>query len=154
MPVARQNPSDPYNLQRFVKAQEQFVEAQVRCYERVLRELGEGHKKSHWMWFIFPQIRGLGRTETANLYAISSLEEAEAYLRHLTLGPRLRHCTELVLQVEGRSVESIFGKPDDLKFRSSMTLFARTSLENKIFKDALQKYFSGEQDQLTIELLK
>jgi uncharacterized protein (DUF1810 family) len=147
MTFARQNPSDPYNLQR-------FVEAQVRCYERVLKELGDGHKKSHWMWFIFPQIRGLGRTDMANRYAISSLEEAEAYLRHLILGPRLRHCTGLVLQVEGRSIESILGKPDDLKFRSSMTLFAGTSLDNKIFKDALQKYFDGEQDQLTIDLLK
>jgi uncharacterized protein (DUF1810 family) len=144
MPITRQNINDPFNLNR-------FVEAQVRWYERVCKELREGHKQSHWMWFIFPQVRGLGHSAMANLYAISSLEEAKAYLKHPILGPRLTHCTELVMQLEGRSIEQIFDEPDDLKFRSSMTLFASTSFDNKIFRDALEKYFGGKHDQLTIE---
>jgi uncharacterized protein (DUF1810 family) len=137
---------DPYDLQR-------FVEAQTNCFEQVCWELSEGHKQSHWMWFIFPQLRGLGHSALANKYAISSRQEAEGYLTHPILGPRLRHCTQLVLQVEGRSIRQIFGTPDDLKFRSSMTLFAGTAAENKIFKDALQKYFAGIPDQSTIDLL-
>jgi uncharacterized protein (DUF1810 family) len=138
--------NDPYNLQR-------FVGAQSRCYERVCDELREGQKQSHWMWFIFPQLKGLGHSTMANLFAISSISEAEAYLQHPILGSRLRQCTDLVLQVEGRSIEQIFDGPDDLKFRSSMTLFASTSLETKIFRDALQKYFAGRRDPLTLGLL-
>jgi uncharacterized protein (DUF1810 family) len=138
--------NDPYDLQR-------FVDAQSHCFEQVCRELSEGHKQSHWMWFIFPQLKGLGHSPMANRYAISSRQEAEAYLRNPILGPRLTHCTQLVMLVEGRSIEQIFASPDDLKFRSSMTLFANTAAENKIFKDALQKYFAGIPDQLTIDQL-
>ncbi len=139
-------PNDPYDLQR-------FVEAQSRWFDRVCKELSEGCKQSHWMWFIFPQLKGLGHSAMANRYAISSRQEAEVYLRDRILGSRLRHCTQLVMLVEGRSIKEIFGKPDDMKFRSSMTLFANTATENKIFKDALQKYFAGKPDQLTIDRL-
>src|ERR1700726_3122240 len=104
------------------------------------------------MWFIFPHMRGLGHSELANYYGISSRQEAEAYLAHPVLGPRLRECTRLVNMVEGRSIDQILGYPDNLKFRSSMTLFASTGSENQIFKEALQKYFAGEPDQLTIKL--
>jgi len=138
--------NDPYDLQR-------FVDAQSGCFEQACRELSEGYKQSHWMWFIFPQLKGFGRSAMAKRYAISSRQEAEAYLRNPILGSRLRHCTQLVMLVEGRSIEQIFEGPDDLKFRSSMTLFANTAAENKIFKDALQKYFAGKPDPLTIERL-
>ena len=138
--------SGPCDLQR-------FVNAQSLCFEQVCRELSEGRKQSHWMWFIFPQLKGLGHSAMANRYAISSRQEGEAYLTHPILGPRLRHCTQLVLLVEGRSIQQIFGVPDDLKFRSSMTLFANTASENKFFKDALQKYFTGIPDQLTLDRL-
>ncbi|MCU1240272.1 MAG: Calpastatin [Candidatus Acidoferrum typicum] len=136
--------NDPYDLQR-------FVQAQSSCFERVCSELREGQKQSHWMWFVFPQLRGLGSSPLAVRYAISSREEAQAYLKNSILGPRLTHCTELVLTVEARSVKQIFGSPDDLKFRSSMTLFANVTSENMVFKDALQKYFAGEPDHLTID---
>ncbi len=135
-----------YDLQR-------FVDAQNGCFERVCEELREGHKQSHWMWFVFPQISGLGHSPMANRYAISSRKEAEAYLRNPILGPQLRHCTQLVVLVKGLTIEEIFGNPDYLKFRSSMTLFANATSENQIFKDALQKYFAGEPDQVTIDLL-
>lgn len=138
--------SEPYDLQR-------FVEAQAGCFERVCQELRNGRKESHWMWFIFPQLKGLGRSSMAERYGISSREEAEAYLAHPVLGARLRQCTELVLAVEGRSVEQIFGFPDDLKFRSSMTLFACVDSGESVFKIALKKYFAGKLDQLTIERL-
>ena len=105
------------------------------------------------MWFIFPQMKGLGHSETANYYGISSRQEAEAYLAHPVLGPRLRECTNLITMVEGRSIDQILGYPDNLKFRSSMTLFASTGSENQIFRDALQKYFDGKPDQLTLKLL-
>src|SRR5512141_2971159 len=113
-------------------------------YERVCAELRMGRKESHWMWFIFPQLRGLGSSQTAARFGISSRQEAEAYLEHPVLGPRLRECTSLVNLVEGRSVDQIFGYPDDLKFRSSMSLFASVASDNQIFKHALQKYFDGE----------
>ena len=107
------------------------------------------------MWFIFPQLRGLGQSPMSKLYSISSLQEAEAYLQHPVLGSRLRHCTKLVMLIEGRTIEEIFGNPDDvLKFRSSMTLFMRTSQESRIFKDGLQKYFAGKPDQLTMDRLE
>lgn len=138
--------SDPYDLQR-------FLDAQSHCYERVCEELSEGSKQTHWIWFIFPQIAGLGHSAMADRYAISSLQEAEAYLQHPILGPRLRHCTDLVLRIANRSAEEIFAYPDDLKFRSSMTLFANTSGDNAIFKHALQKFFSGKPDQLTLDRL-
>jgi len=138
--------NDPFNLQR-------FVDAQSGCFEQVCRELSAGRKQSHWMWFIFPQLKGLGHSAMAKRYAISSPREAEAYLSNPILGPRLRHCTQLVMLVEGRSIEQIFAVPDDLKFRSSMTLFAHTATENKIFHDALQKYFAGAPDPLTMDRL-
>ena len=137
---------DPYDLQR-------FVDAQSHCFEQVCRELSEGHKKSHWMWFIFPQLKGFGHSAMANRYAISSLQEAEAYLTHPILGPRLRHCTQLVTLVEDRTIQQILGIPDDLKFRSSMTMFANIATESKVFRDALQKYFAGMPDQRTLRIL-
>jgi uncharacterized protein (DUF1810 family) len=133
---------------------ERFVDAQRPVYEDARAELRRGRKQSHWMWFIFPQIEGLGRSETARTYAISSREEAEAYLEHPVLGARLRECTRLVNLVEGRSAEEIFGRPDDLKFRSSMTLFAHAASENQVFTEALQKYFGGAFDPLTLERLR
>ena len=138
--------ADPYDLQR-------FVDAQDPVYQRVCAELRNGRKDTHWMWFIFPQIRGLGSSSTAAAFAIESREEAEAYLAHPVLGPRLRECTGLVNQVEGRSAEQIFGYPDVLKFRSSMTLFASAASDNQIFQDALEKYFGGEPDPRTLKLL-
>jgi uncharacterized protein (DUF1810 family) len=137
---------DPYNLQR-------FVQAQNPVFQQVLRELRSGVKTGHWMWFIFPQIQGLGRSPISIEFAISSRDEALAYLHHPLLGPRLKECTRLVLLVEDRSVEEIFGSPDDLKFRSSMTLFAQVSPDDDIFLRALQKYFGGAPDQLTLDRL-
>jgi len=137
---------DLYNLQR-------FVDSQNPVYDRVRSELRGGSKRSHWMWFIFPQIAGLGHSSTAQHYAISSLKEAEAYLQHPILGPRLRECTQLVNDITGRTIEEIFGYPDDLKFRSSMTLFARATADNGVFRQALQKYFDGADDPLTVKIL-
>jgi uncharacterized protein (DUF1810 family) len=141
------NQNDPFNLQR-------FVEAQRRCYGQVCSELKAGCKTSHWMWFIFPQWKGLGHSPTANLFAIASRREAEAYLVHAVLGPRLIECTQLVNGVVARTVEQIFGDPDYLKFRSSMTLFANVAAGNAVFLKALAKYFDGKPDQRTIDLLK
>ncbi|MGK7873483.1 MAG: DUF1810 domain-containing protein [Xenococcaceae cyanobacterium] len=138
---------DTYNLQRFIDAQEPI-------YEDVLNELKLGRKSSHWMWYIFPQIKGLGRSWTAQEFAISSLEEAEAYLKNPILGSRLRQCTQLVLNIEGRKIKEIFGYPDYLKFRSSMTLFFYATKDNQIFKDALLKYFESKPDRLTLDILK
>lgn len=137
---------DPYHLQRFVDAQEPV-------YDQVLRELRAGRKTSHWMWFIFPQIAGLGHSSTSRYYAISGREEAEAYLAHPLLGARLRECTSLVNAVQGRSAHQIFGSPDDLKFRSCMTLFAECAEDGAVFRAALEKYFGGEKDPLTLERL-
>jgi uncharacterized protein (DUF1810 family) len=155
---------DPFKLQRFVEAQKGVI-------ARVYAELTAGRKESHWMWFVFPQLRGLGSSATARHYAIGSLDEARAYLAHPVLGPRLHECTELVNRVEGRTIEAIFGYPDHLKFRSCMTLFARAADEAAAgsvaraagdagatdeaqpFREALQKYFAGEGDPLTLELL-
>lgn len=137
---------DPHHLQR-------FVDAQDPVFEQVCKELRAGRKRSHWMWFIFPQLAGLGRSALAEKFAISSRAEAEAYLQHTVLGPRLRECSRLVTGVEGRSIEEIFGHPDHLKFHSAMTLFAHASADNQVFMDALQKYFGGELDRLTIERL-
>ena len=137
---------DPYDLQR-------FVDAQDPVFEQVCAELCGGQKEGHWMWYIFPQLQGLGYSAMSIKYAISSRQEAEAYLEHPVLGQRIRECTRLVILVEGRSINQIFGSPDDLKFRSSMTLFARVASENRIFKDALQKYFAGELDRRTLERL-
>ncbi len=138
--------NDPYNLQR-------FVDAQSSVYEQVRSELRQGRKRSHWMWFIFPQIKGLGRSHMAEAYAIASKAEAAAYLSHCVLGPRLRECTQLVTQVEGRTLEEILGYPDNLKFRSSMTLFAQAADDNQLFVAALRKYCNGELDPATVERL-
>jgi len=137
---------DPYDLQR-------FVDAQAPVYDRVRVELCDGRKRTHWMWFIFSQIAGLGSSQLAGKFAISSLAEASAYLAHPILGPRLIECTTLVNQVERRSIEQIFGYPDDLKFRSSMTLFAHGTSDNPAFLAALQKYFGSEFDPATVARL-
>ena len=138
--------NDPHDLQRFVDAQEPVIET-------VKRELRSGRKRSHWMWFVFPQIAGLGRSEMARRYAIDSRAEAEAYLDHPVLGPRLRRCTGFVNAVEGRSATGIFGSPDDKKFRSSMTLFAAVADDPEPFRMALEQYYDGEPDPKTLELL-
>src|SRR5215469_7350850 len=138
---------DPYDLERYVRAQEPV-------FTQVCAELAVGHKQSHWMWFIFPQLRGLGSSPMAQRYAIGSLAEARAYLAHPLLGERLRTCTQLVNRIDGRSAQAIFGYTDEMKFRSSMTLFARTSaVSSEPFGAALAKYFAGEEDPLTRELL-
>jgi uncharacterized protein (DUF1810 family) len=139
--------SDPYDLQR-------FVEAQNPVYDQVCAELRAGRKKSHWMWFVFPQIEGLGSSPLARKFAISSLAEAAAYVAHPILSPRLVECTRLVNLVEGRPIEQVFGYPDDLKFRSSMTLFARATPDNGVFVHALKKYFSGQFDPGTLARLQ
>ncbi len=138
--------SDSYNLQR-------FVDAQVPCIDHVLAELGAGQKRTHWMWFIFPQMRGLGHSAMAQHYSLSDLDEARAYLAHPVLGPRLIECTNLVLAARPRSVEDIFGYPDHLKFHSSMTLFAETATDVPAFADALAAFFDGERDGITLSLL-
>src|SRR5450631_1473478 len=138
--------NDPFDLQRFVNAQNPI-------YGQVCAELRAGQKESHWMWFIFPQLRGLGHSTMAEAFGIVSRQEAAAYLDHAVLGPRLRECTRLVLLVESRSIRQILGYPDDLKSRSSMTLFASVASDNQIFHDALHKYFGGEPDPQTLELL-
>lgn len=139
--------SDTYNLRRFEKAQDSV-------YKEVLAELKLGHKNQHWMWYIFPQIKGLGRSGMAQQFAIKTLEEARAYLEHPVLGLRVRECTQLLLNLEGLTAEQIFGHTDSLKFRSSMTLFMYAAKDNQIFKDALFKYFEGKPDQLTLNILK
>lgn len=137
---------DPHDLHRFIVAQDPIC-------GRVLEELRKGQKRTHWIWFIFPQVRGLGHSQMASHYGIASREEAEAYLAHPILGPRLIECTELVNQVEGRMIDQIFGYPDDLKFRSSMTLFASVAADKHVFEEALRKYFACELDPLTLERL-
>jgi uncharacterized protein (DUF1810 family) len=140
-------PDDPFDLDRFVIAQNQV-------YSAVLEELQQGRKQSHWIWYIFPQVEGLGYSSMANKYGICSRPEAEAYLAHPVLAPRLVKCTELVNGVNGRSIEEIFGQTDALKFRSSMTLFGAVASDKKIFLEALNKYFGGQQDQLTLDRLQ
>jgi uncharacterized protein (DUF1810 family) len=132
---------------------ERFVQAQQPVIGQVLKELRTGRKASHWMWFVFPQLEGLGRSPMARRFAIASREEAAAYLAHPVLGPRLRECTRLVNEVEGRGIEEIFGHPDELKFHSCMTLFAQASADDRVFIEALRKYFAGEYDPLTLERL-
>jgi uncharacterized protein (DUF1810 family) len=145
---------DPFHLNR-------FIEAQSSCFEQVVAELVEGQKQTHWMWFIFPQIHGLGSSAMSQRFAITGLEEARAYLNHPLLGTRLRDCTELVNAVSADDPDEIFGYPDSLKFHSCMTLFA-TALEhdsmpyddaNQVFADALTQYFHAELDQATLDQL-
>jgi uncharacterized protein (DUF1810 family) len=139
--------TDPFKLERFVKAQ-------ASVYSQVRSELRNGKKTGHWMWFIFPQFAGLGRSALAATYAIDSMNEAVAYLEHEVLGPRLRECTQLVIQVQDRSLYDIFGSPDDMKFQSSMTLFAKATTSNQRFTEALAKHCNGVLDQRTLELMK
>lgn len=136
---------DPFHLQR-------FLDAQAPVYSRVLAELARGQKQSHWMWFIFPQLAGLGRSPMARRFAIASREEAVAYLADAVLGPRLRECTALVNAAEGRTIREILGSPDDVKFHSSVTLFAALSPDPE-FADALAKFYEGKPDQRTLDLL-
>jgi uncharacterized protein (DUF1810 family) len=128
-----------------------FVDAQNPVWPRVLAELRAGQKTSHWMWFVFPQIEGLGRSPMAQRYAIASLDEAAAYLAHPILGPRLEEATRLVLDVKNRAIDEILGPPDDLKFRSSMTLFSLVPGASAVFNEALQQFFDGEPDELTLQ---
>ena len=130
---------------------ERFVDAQSPVFTDVLDELRAGRKTSHWMWFVFPQLRGLGRSPTAHYYGIRSGDEALSYLAHPVLGKRLRECVERVLAIDGRSAHAIFGSPDDMKFHSSMTLFARVAPDETLFQRALDKYFAGVADPLTEE---
>jgi uncharacterized protein (DUF1810 family) len=138
--------SDPFDLKRFVAAQDSV-------YPQVVRELSAGQKRSHWMWFIFPQIAGLGFSAMARRFALRSRAEANAYLAHAVLGPRLIECTKLVLAVQDRTINEILGSPDDMKFRSSMSLFGAVS-ENPIFDQAISVYYDGARDQATIDILQ
>ena len=138
--------NDPHDLNRFLTAQE-------NTYETALREIRNGRKQSHWMWFIFPQIIGLGRTEISRTYAIKSREEAVAHLTHPVLGDRLREAAEAALSVKGKSATEIFGTPDDLKLKSSMTLFKSVSADNEVFARVLDQYYEGEEDPQTVRIL-
>jgi len=138
---------DPFDLSRFTNAQE-------RIYDSVLEELRGGQKRTHWMWFIFPQIDGLAHSATSKHYAIKSIEEARQYLNHPVLGTRLLECAETVLAIEGRSISEIFGYPDDLKLKSSMTLFACVADPRSVFVRILERYFHGERDVRTLHLLE
>ena len=150
MPVDKSLASDdPFDLQRFVDAQE-------RVYDGVLGELRDGRKRGHWIWFVFPQLRGLGNSPTAQRFGISSLEEARAYLAHDVLGPRLRECAKLACRIAGRSADEVFGRPDNLKVRSSMTLFARAADDPEAradFTAVLEKFYGGAEDPLTVQHL-
>ena len=137
--------NDPFDLDRFIKAQ-------AIVYADVVSELSQGRKRSHWMWFVFPQIAGLGFSETARRFAISSRDEAVAFLAHDVLGPRLVECVEFVLATDGKTANEIFGSPDDVKFRSSMTLFAEAG-EGGIFAEAIDRLCGGERDDATLKLL-
>ena len=141
------NADDPYDLARFVEAQE-------HDYVRALAEIRSGRKRSHWMWYVFPQFEGLGFSSTSRRYSIKSIEEATAYLRHPILGPRLVESAQAVLDAEGRSATEIFGSPDDMKLRSSATLFARASAAGSVFDQLLDRYFGGEPDDKTLRLLE
>ncbi len=144
----RAGPVDAPGLQRFVDAQDAGG-----TYAAALSELRAGRKRTHWMWFVFPQVAGLGRSPMAQRYAIASLDEARAYLRHPVLGPRMVECTGIVNAVQGRTARAIFGSPDDLKFRSSMTLFAAAAPDDPVFPAVLHRFFGGTRDEATISRL-
>jgi uncharacterized protein (DUF1810 family) len=133
---------------------ERFVEAQEGVYEEVIAELKRGSKTGHWMWYIFPQIKGLGISEISERYSISSIDEATAYVEHPILGGRLKECTQLVMEVDGKLAQEIFGYPDYLKFRSCMTLFSQATQDNQLFEDALTKYFEDKHDPKTLDILR
>lgn len=139
--------NDPFELSRFVAAQD-------RAFDTALAELKAGRKQTHWMWFIFPQLRALGRSPTAHFYGIGSIEEARAYLRHPVLADRLARAVDAVLGISDRSAHEIFGSPDDMKFRSSMTLFSEAAgQEGERFRLALERFYAGEPDRLTLEAI-
>jgi uncharacterized protein (DUF1810 family) len=138
--------ADPYDLNRFAQAQQ-------RDYDRAISEIRSGRKQSHWMWYIFPQLEGLGFSATSQHYAIKSIAEADAYLRHPVLGPRLLECVRATLGLEGKSASEVFGSPDDMKLRSCATLFASVSPAGSVFEQLLDKYFGGGRDGKTLELL-
>jgi uncharacterized protein (DUF1810 family) len=142
----RSGANDPHDLGRFVRAQK-------GVYEQAIAEIRGGEKRTHWMWFVFPQLAGLGSSTTSKLYAIRSLAEARAYLEHPVLGPRLIECAEIALGVEGRSAAQIFGSPDDMKLKSCATLFASILPPDSVFDRLLGKYYRGERDPRTLELL-
>lgn len=144
---SRDDVSDPHDLTRFIEAQE-------NDYEQALSEIRSGHKRSHWMWYIFPQYDGLGFSSTSKRYAIKSIAEAQAYLRHPVLGPRLVDCCEAAIAIEGRSAAEVFGSPDDMKLRSCATLFAAVSPAGSVFERLLDKYFKGARDEKTLQLIK
>lgn len=145
---------DPYNLRRFLDAQNQQLNpASGSIYDEACRELTAEFKEGHWMWFVFPQIKGLGKSALSRQFAISSLAEAKAFLDHPILGPRLRECVGLMNRIQGRTAEQILGGIDEMKFRSSMTLFSRATNDNEIFLAALEKYFQGKPDNATLERL-
>ena len=138
---------DQYNLNR-------FIEAQMAIYEGAMLELARGRKDSHWVWYIFPQIEGLGNSETIKLYAIKSLEEGRAYLKHPVLGPRLIEACEILLSLKDASMNDVMGFPDDLKLLSSMTLFEALSDSNSIFTNMIEFYFDDERDEISLKLIK
>ena len=140
------NRGDPFGLDRFVQAQE-------GAYAQALGEIRGGRKRTHWMWYIFPQLDGLGFSATSRHFAIKGLDEARAYLEHPVLGPMLLECAKAALRVEGRTASEIFGSPDDLKLRSSLTLFARAAPDEPLFRQALDRYFAGEPDPRTLQKL-
>jgi uncharacterized protein (DUF1810 family) len=140
------HPDDPFDLARFLRAQD-------RDYETALSEIRSGRKRSHWMWFVFPQFEGLGFSQTSRDYSIKSIGEAEAYLAHPILGPRLIECAQAALDVNGRPALEIFGSPDDIKLRSSATLFALVSPPGSVFQQVLEKYFQGRRDERTLQLV-
>ncbi len=144
--IKANNRDDPFELSRFINAQE-------GVYDRVLAELKNGQKRSHWMWYIFPQVEGLGRSTTARRYAIKSIEEAIEYLNHPVLGSRLLECANTVLAIERKTASEIFGYPDDLKLKSSMTLFSSVA-DDSVFVRVLDRYFQGERDVRTLQLLE
>ncbi len=139
--------SDPFDLNR-------FVVAQAEDYEAAIAEIRAGRKRSHWMWYVFPQVEGLGHSGVSRMYSIKSVDEARAYLGHPVLGPRLLECAEAVLRVQGRTAREIFGSPDDLKLRSSATLFAAVSPETPVFQRVLDRYYQGAPDDRTLQILK
>ena len=144
--IDNESSTDPYDLNR-------FIEAQAVNYSDALAELRAGQKRSHWMWYVFPQIASLGHSAMSARYAIRSADEARAYLAHPVLGPRLIECAEAVLAIENRSAREIMGSPDDLKLRSCATLFAEISPERSVFQRVLDKYYTSEPDQRTLELV-
>jgi uncharacterized protein (DUF1810 family) len=131
-----------------------FLDAQNQVFDQVVEELAQGEKRSHWMWFVFPQLSGLGHSHMAQKYALSNLDQAQRYAWHPELGNRLRQCTQVVIQVEGRGISEIFGYPDDLKFCSCMTLFSMAVPDEPLFEAALKKYFNGQKDARTLALLQ